>query len=146
MRANTPRSWQSLPAAQRQKIEEHARSVAREIVERDMRAMLDQYIKMVCMTLHDAFGFGERRLTYFLGCHKRLFYRQRRMVRDGTQLGYLNARMAEIFKRDGFPQGFFDGMLGPVEEHDGAGGASPSPTGKISYVKEENDDGKRTED
>ena len=118
MKANTPRSWQSLPPAQRQKIEEHARSVAREIVDRDMRAMLDQYIKMVCMTLHDAFGFGETRLTYFLGSHKRLFYRQRKMVRDGTQLPYLDKRMAEIFKKNGFPQGFFDDMLGPVADAD----------------------------
>ena len=77
--------------------------------------MLDLYIKMVCVTLHDAFGFGEKRLTYFLGSHKRLFYRQRRMVADGTQIEYLNRRMAEIFRKDGFPQDFFDSMLGEVE-------------------------------
>ena len=116
MKANTPRSWQSLPPAQRQKIEEYAQSVAREVVDRDMRVVLDQYIKMVCMTLHDAFGFGEKRLTYFLGSHKRLFYRQRKMVRNGTQLAYLDERMAEIFRKDGFPQGFFDDMLGSMEK------------------------------
>lgn len=67
------------------------------------------------MTLHDAFGFGEKRLTYFLGNHKRLFYRQKRMVQDGTQLEYLDKRMAEIFRKNGFPQEFFDKMLGEVE-------------------------------
>ena len=102
------------------KIEAHCRNVAlqaaRETTERDARIMLDIYIKMVCVTLHDAFGFGEKRLTYFLGNHKRLFQRQRKMVQNDTQLDYLNKRMAEIFKKNGFPQQFFDNMLGPVED------------------------------
>ncbi len=50
----------------------------------------------------------------FLGNHKRLFHRQHKMVMDGTQIDYLNRRMAEIFKKGGFPQGFFDNMLGKV--------------------------------
>lgn len=115
MKANTPRSWQSLPSAQRKKIEDHAREVARECVARDERIMLDLYIKMVCVTLHDAFGFGEKRLNMFLGNHRRLFKSQRKMVRNDTQIEYLNRRMAEIFKKDGFPQKFFDDMLGEVE-------------------------------
>jgi hypothetical protein len=119
MKANIPKAWGQLPRSQRERIEAHARNVAlvaaRETTERDARIMLDIYIKMVCLTLHDAFGFGEKRLTCFLGNHKRLFHRQRRMVQDGTQLEYLNKRMAEIFRKDGFPQEFFDKMLGEVE-------------------------------
>ena len=138
MKANTPRAWQSLPPAQRQKIEDHARDVAREVVEKDMRIMLDLYIKMVCMTLHDAFGFGERRLSRFLGNHKRLFVRQQRMVRNGTQIEYLDRRMAEIFKKDGFPKGFFEGMLGPVSDH-----LNTNQTNQIKQEEKEN--GKRTE-
>lgn len=122
MKPNIPKSYQALPPAQRKKIEAYCRSVAleaaRETTERDARIMLDIYIKMVCVTLHDAFGFGEKRLTYFLGSHKMLFRKQRRMVQDGTQLDYLNKRMAEIFKKDGFPQQFFDNMLGPVEDEE----------------------------
>jgi hypothetical protein len=120
MKPNIPKAYQTLPAAQRKKIEEYCRSVAleaaRETTERDARIMLDIYIKMVCVTLHDAFGFGEKRLTYFLGNHKRLFQRQRKMVQNDTQLEYLNKRMAEIFKKNGFPQQFFDNMLGPIEK------------------------------
>lgn len=120
MKANTPRAYRTLPSAQRKQIEEYCRGVAlkaaREQTERDARIMLDIYIKMVCLTLHDAFGFGEKRLTYFLGNHKRLFQKQRKMVQNDTQLSYLNERMAQIFKKDGFPQQFFDEMLGPVEK------------------------------
>ena len=86
-----------------------------ETTQKDARIMLDLYIKMVCVTLHDAFGFGERRLIRFLGNHRRLFDRQMRMVKAGTQLEWLDKRMAEIFHKDGFPQEFFDKMLGPVE-------------------------------
>lgn len=120
MKPNIPKAYQTLPPAQRKQIEAYCRSVAleaaRETTERDARIMLDIYIKMVCVTLHDAFGFGEKRLTYFLGNHKRLFQRQRKMVQNDTQLEYLNKRMEEIFKKNGFPQQFFDNMLGPVEE------------------------------
>lgn len=119
MKANIPKAWDQLPRSQRERIEAHVRNVAlvaaRETTERDARIMLDIYIKMVCLTLHDAFGFGEKRLTYFLGNHKRLFHRQRKMVQDGTQLEYLDKRMAEIFRKNGFPQEFFDKMLGEVE-------------------------------
>ena len=119
MKANIPKAWQDLPTSQRKKIEDYCQRVAREAAiettQRDARIMLDLYIKMVCVTLHDAFGFGEKRLTMFIGNHRRLFKRQCRMVQDNTQIEYLNQRMAEIFKKNGFPQQFFDDMLGAVE-------------------------------
>ena len=116
MKANVPKQFRSLSSGSQQKIVEYAQDVAKEQTEKDMRIVLDLYIKMVCVTLHDAFGFGEKRLTYFLGSHKRLFHRQRRMVANGTQIEYLDRRMKEIFRKDGFPQDFFDDMLGPVEK------------------------------
>lgn len=119
MKANIPRAWQNLPPAQKKSIEEYCQRVAREAAiettQKDARIMLDLYIKMVCVTLHDAFGFGEKRLTMFIGNHRRLFKRQCRMVHDNTQIEYLNQRMEEIFKKNGFPQQFFDDMLGAVE-------------------------------
>ena len=115
MKANVPRSYNSLSPAKRDQIVNYAHEVAREQTEHDCRIMFDLYIKMVCVTLHDAFGFGEKRLNMFLGCHKRLFHRQVRMVCNGTQLEYLDRRMKEIFKKDGFPQSFFDDMLGPCD-------------------------------
>ena len=80
-----------------------------------MRIMLDLYIKMVCMVLHDAFGFGESRLTRFIGNHRRLFVQQYKLVDKGEQIKYLDKRMAEIFKKDGFPKEFLDNLIGTVE-------------------------------
>jgi hypothetical protein len=122
MKANLPKSWESLHKSQRAQITEHSKKIAieaaNEQLNKDLRLVLDLYIKMVCVVLHDAFGFGERRLVRFLGNHKRLFARQVRMVKDGSQIEYLNGRMAEIFKKDGFPQEFFDNMLGEVAEYE----------------------------
>lgn len=116
MKAKIPRGWHSLPKSEKQAIADYLKEIWDKQAEKDMRIILDLYIKMVCLTLHDAFGFGEKRLTMFLGNHKRLFHRQSKMVKDGSQIEYLDRRMAEIFKKDGFPQGFFDKTLGPVEK------------------------------
>jgi hypothetical protein len=53
----------------------------------------------------------EEQLTLFLGNHKRVFARQARRIREMEQIEYLNARMAEIFPKSGFPQEFFDKMF-----------------------------------
>lgn len=101
MKARPPKGYRELS---RKKQEEH-----------DCRIILDLYMKMVCCVLHDAFGFGEKRLTCFIGNHKRLFARQSRLVSKGEQIEYLNKRMSEIFKKDGFPQEFLDKLLGDIE-------------------------------
>lgn len=115
MRAKIPKSWEQLSRAQKEVIADYMKEIAAKQTEKDARIMLDIYIKMVCVTLHDAFGFGEKRLTMFLGNHRRLFHRQQKMVQNGTQLEYMDKRMAEIFKKGGFPQKFFDDMLGEVD-------------------------------
>lgn len=115
MRARVPRAWGRLPKSEKEAIADYMKKIVLDQNEKDARLILDIYIKMVCLTLHDAFGFGEKRLNMFLGNHKRLFHRQSKMVKDGTQIEYLNKRMAGIFKKGGFPQDFFDKIVGPVE-------------------------------
>ncbi len=118
MNVRVPKEYDSLPLSQRERIKAYCRDVAyqaaRETTERDGRIMLDLYIKMVCKTLHDTFGFGEKRLYLFLGNHKRLFKEQAVMVKDGTQIVYLNGEMDKIFRRSGFPDSFFEEFLGPL--------------------------------
>jgi hypothetical protein len=119
MKVRTPKHYASLPSSQRKRIEEYCRNVAfeaaRETTERDGRIMFDIYIKFTCKLLHDTFGYGEKRLYLFLGQHKRLFKEQVEMVKNGTQVEYLNGEMAKIFRKSGFPEDFFNDMLGPVE-------------------------------
>ena len=119
MKAHTPKSYQNLSKKQQEAIKEYIVEIATEAAkkqeEQDCRIILDIYMKMVCCMLHDSFGFGEKRLVRFIGNHKRVFNRQNKLVTRGEQVEYLDKRMGEIFKKDGFPQKFIDDILGEVE-------------------------------
>ena len=119
MTARPPKSYKSLSPREQEAIKKYvveiATEAARKQEEQDCKIILNLYIKMVCCILHDAFGFGEKRLNYFIGNHKRIFTRQSRLVEKGEQLEYLEKRMHEIFKKNGFPQEFIDSLIGDVE-------------------------------
>ena len=122
MKARIPRAYASLPKRQQQNIADYATKIAldaaREQEEKDCRIILDLYMKMTCLILHDAFGFGEKRLNYFIANHRRLFAQQSKLVRKGEQLAYMDKRMAEIFHKNGFPQEFIDNLCGEVQVDD----------------------------
>ena len=119
LNARVPKPYDQLPDKDKEKIRAFIRQVALEAAEveiqRIARIMLDIYMKMACVMLHDGFGFGKKRLRMFLAGHKRVFARQFKLVERGEQLKYLNGRMTEIFKKDGFPQDFVDDLLGEVK-------------------------------
>lgn len=118
MKARIPKAYRDLTPKAKQLLQDYVVEIATEAAkkqeENDCRIILDSYMKMVCCVLHDAFGFGEERLTLFIGNHKRLFARQSRLVDKGEQQEYLNKRMSEIFKKNGFPQEFMDSLLGEI--------------------------------
>ena len=64
MKARVPKPWEKLSPRDQEKLKEFTKGVALEAAERqieiDGRIMLDIYIKMACLVLHDAFGFGEK--------------------------------------------------------------------------------------
>ncbi len=119
MKARIPREYESLSPRQKDRLKDYivdmATKAALKQEEHDCRVILNLYMKMVCCVLHDAFGFGEKRLTCFIGSHKRLFDRQTKLVLKGQQIEYLDKRMREIFKKNGFPQDFIDGLLDDLE-------------------------------
>lgn len=122
MNANTPKPpkpWEKLTQTDRDKLIQYAKDVAFQAAEdqfnKDIRIIVDRLIKMQCILMHDTEGYGERRLNRYLWNHRRFFRKQIRLVRDDKQTEYLNRRMAEIFKKDGFPQHFLDDILGEVE-------------------------------
>ena len=132
MKARVKRTYAELTKKQQQVIEDYivemATEAAKKQEEHDCRVILDLYMKMVCCMLHDSFGFGEKRLNYFMGNHKRVFARQNKLVTRGEQIAYLDKRMNEIFKKNGFPQRFIDDIIGEVEIVDSTEGKD----GKIS--------------
>lgn len=120
MKVKVPKSYKQLSHTDQQDLKKFTQEVALEasekMLERNARIMLEIYMKMVCVMLHDMpNGYGEKRLRVFLAGHKRVFARQFRLVERGEQLQYLNKRMDEIFKKDGFPQNFINDLLGEVD-------------------------------
>lgn len=115
MKARIPKEYQDLNPRQQERLKEYIADIATRAAlkqeEHDCRIILDLYMKMVCCVLHDAFGFGEKRLTSFIGNHRRLFDRQNKLVQKGQQMDYLDKRMNEIFKKGGFPQEFIDDLF-----------------------------------
>ena len=87
MKVKIPKSYKDLSYDDQQDLKKFTQDVALEaaekMLERDSRIMLDIYMKMVCLVLHDNFGFGEKRLRMFIGGHKRLFNRQVKLVQRG---------------------------------------------------------------
>ena len=75
--ARIPKPYDQLPDKDKEKIRAFVRQVALEAAEveiqRIARIMLDIYMKMACVMLHDMpDGWGEKRLRMFLGNHKRV--------------------------------------------------------------------------
>lgn len=122
MKARIPKEYRDLNPKQKERLKQFCIEVATDAAKQqeahDCRVILELYMKMVCCVLHDAFGFGEQRLVMFIGNHRRLFARQNRLVEKGEQLEYLNRRMSEIFKKDGFPQKFLDDLIGEIQLQD----------------------------
>lgn len=119
MDCRRPKEYHELSRKAQKRIEgyiiEIATDAAKKQEEKDVRIVLDLYIKMVCYMLHDTERFGKKRLTRVLYNHKRMFKGQSRLVTRGEQLDYLNKRMDEIFGKDGFPTEIIDSILGEVE-------------------------------
>lgn len=118
-RPKPPREYHQLSKAAQKRIEDYiiecATEAAKKQEEKDIRTVLELYIKMICYMLHDTERFGKKRLTRVLYNHKRMFAGQNRLVTRGEQLAYLNKRMDEIFGKDGFPSHIIDSILGEVE-------------------------------
>ena len=107
MKANLPRPWHRLPPREKDLI----LKAADEQMNRNINIILDIYLKMSCQVLHEAFGFGEKRLNMYLGNYKRIFRENRRNVRDGVQIFELDKKMRKVFRKNGYPDDFFKGMI-----------------------------------
>lgn len=80
-------------------------------VSKNCTIMLDKYIKMSCIVLHEAFGFGEKRLNCFLGNYRRVFRMHAKLVKKGEQDAFLDRKIRKIFKKKGYPDDFFKTMI-----------------------------------
>ncbi len=111
MKVRPPKSYTRLPPSEKKLIE----NMLKDQEAKDAKAILDIYMKMVCLILHNSFGFGEYRLNLLLANHFRLVKEQNILVDKGEQIKFLDDKMAKIFRKNGFPQAMMEKAIGRVE-------------------------------
>ena len=111
MKAMVPRDFASLLSSSRKQIEK----LYEDQYQKDMNVILDIYMKMSCVILHSAFGFGEKRLNAYLGNYRQFFRRQVKNVKAGNQIEELDREMRAIFRKNGYPDEFFKTMFADWE-------------------------------
>ena len=118
MNVKIPKGWDSLPPRQKKLIEDYCKKVCLDSYNNDIALVLDTYIKMACIILHDNFGFGEKRLRMFIAAHRMMFRHNFRWVKERTQNENLNKRLKEIFRKEGWPKQAFDDIVGRLNPDD----------------------------
>lgn len=107
MKAIIPRGFKRLKPSDQKKLMDLAEAQ----VSKNCTIMLDIYLKMSCMVLNEAFGFGEERLNRFLGNYRRLFRKHAKLVKNGEQIEFIDSKMRKIFRKNGYPDEFFKTMI-----------------------------------
>lgn len=114
-----PRSWETLPRKEKDKITEVCEEWMKatmtknmmELMERQMKVILDIYIKISCKVLHDSSGYGESRLMCYIGNYYHVFEKLFDLVKKGEPIEYLDEEMRKIFKKSGYPDEFFKSLF-----------------------------------
>ena len=107
MKAIIPRGFKQLKQSDQNKL----MALAEAQVSKNCTIMLDIYLKMSCMVLNEAFGFGEERLNRYLGNYRRLFRKHAKLVKNGEQNEFIDSKMRKVFRKKGYPDEFFRTMV-----------------------------------
>ena len=104
------RSYLFLPKHEKKAIDNLVESEINRILSEEEVTLFTQYTKMICIVLHDYFGFGEKRLTRIIG-NFRMLHRKFRKVKTAKDVNEaLDKEMARIFKKNGFPQEYVENL------------------------------------
>ena len=108
MKCNLPKSWDQLPKAQRDLIQDEFNKQLNHLVDKEEAEVQEIWIKLACINLHENFGFGEERLLRFIAAWNRVYRRNERMQTKAEQTAWLDAEMEKCFPKSGFPQNRID--------------------------------------
>lgn len=108
MKARVPKSYDLLPQREKDIIGELVLREINKALDEEEVALFAQYSKMLCIVLHDHFGFGEDRLYRVLAGFKTLKRKYKRLKTAEEIRPALEQEMARIFKKSGFPTDFVE--------------------------------------
>ena len=103
MKANLPKSWNSLPRREKEVIKRLMTEQVVEIVDEEEKQMQVAWMKMCCIILHEVYGFGEIRLLRFIARWKRMYAKNKRYTTNESRDEWLDGEMKKLFKSCGFP-------------------------------------------
>ena len=110
MKAKIPRSYFNLPKHEKEAIDKMVKDEINGILCEEEVVLFIQYTKMLCIVLHDYFGFGEDRLCRVIG-NFRMLHRKFRKVKTASEVNEaLDKEMARIFKKGCFPQDYVENL------------------------------------
>lgn len=110
MRAKIPKSYTQLPKHEKKAIDNLVESEINRVLNEQEVVLFTQYTKMICIILHDYFGFGEDRLCRVIGDFRMLHRRFRNIKTANDVNSTLDKEMARIFKKGGFPQDYVESL------------------------------------
>jgi hypothetical protein len=99
-----PKPWHRLPQHEKNAINKAMTERAYEIVDKEEEEMLEVWIKLNCILLHDFKGFTEEDLFQYIAAWKRIYQRNDRTQNKESQKVWLDAEMKRCFPTCGFPQ------------------------------------------
>ena len=107
MKAHMPRSYDSLPTREQEKIKEIMNNVCTQTVHERLDTELAYvqrlWIKMSCIILHEMYGLGEDRLTGYIAGFKRKYADIARLGSNEEVREYLDRDIRKIFRRGEYP-------------------------------------------
>ena len=108
MKANLPKSYLTLPKREKEVIDNLVKNeVDRALTEEEV-VLFAQYTKMMCIVLHDYFGFGDNRLHCVIGNFKALKRKYKDINTAQEVNAILDKEMERVFKKDKFPQNYVE--------------------------------------
>lgn len=108
MKCNLPKSYNQLPKAEKDAIQEALNEQLGHLVDKEHAEVQEIWIKLACVLLHENFGFGEERLNRFIAAWNKIYRRNERTHTKSEQTAWLDAEMAKCFPKFGFPQNRID--------------------------------------
>lgn len=108
MKARLPKSYLDLPKREKEVIDNLVKSeVDRALTEEEV-VLFTQYTKMMCIVLHDYFGFGESRLHCVIGNFKTLKRKYKNISTAQEVNAVLDKEMERIFRKNKFPEDYVE--------------------------------------
>ena len=108
MKARLPKSYLNLPKREKEAIDNLVASELDRMLTEEEVVLFAQYTKLMCIVLHDYFGFGEKRLHCVIGNFKSLKRRYRNAKTAQEINPILDQEMDRIFKKDKFPKDYVE--------------------------------------